>query len=194
MAESIASRIWQSDRIRLRAVEPDDWEVFYAWNQDDEMARGLDRIWFPQSREAVRRWAAEASVRRPDNDAFHWVIEDLAGTILGSISTHDCDRRNGTFAYGVNILPEHRRRRYASEAIRVVLRYYFQELGYQKVTVQVHAFNDASIGLHERLGFQREGRLRRMVFTRGRHFDSLVFGLVAEEFADGPEIASPRPT
>ena len=50
------------------------------------------------------------------------------------------------------------------------------------MTVQVHAFNEASIRLNEGLGFQQEGRLRRVVFTRGRHFDSLVFGLTAEEF------------
>jgi RimJ/RimL family protein N-acetyltransferase len=182
MNQDLAASNWQTERVRLRAIELGDWEVFFRWNQDDEMARALDRVWFPQSREAVRRWAEEASLRRPDGDAFHWVIEDREGTVVGAISTHDCDRRNGTFAYGLNVLPEHRRRRYGSDAIEVILRFFFQELGYQKVTIQVHAFNEASIRLHESLGFQQEVRLRRVVFTRGRHFDSLVFGLTAEEF------------
>jgi RimJ/RimL family protein N-acetyltransferase len=182
--------IWQTERIRLRAIEPGDWEVFFRWNQDEDMTRALDWVWFPQSREAVRRWAEEASLCRPENDAFHWVIEDVDGMVVGSIATHDCDRRSGTFAYGLNVLPEHRRRGYASDAIEVVLGYYFQELGYQKVTVNVHAFNEASIRLHERLGFRQEGRLRRMVYTRGQHFDSLIFGLTAEEFRERHPVAS----
>jgi hypothetical protein len=40
---------WQGDTIRLRATEASDWEVFFAWNQDDEMARTLYFIPFPQS-------------------------------------------------------------------------------------------------------------------------------------------------
>jgi len=192
MRDEITASIWQTERVRLRAIEPGDWEVFFRWNQDDEMARALDRVWFPQSQEAVRRWAEEAALRRPDGDAFHWAIEDREGTVVGAISTHDCDRRNGTFAYGLNVLPEHRRRRFASDAIEVILRFFFRELGYQKVTVQVHAFNQASIRLHECLGFQQEGRLRRVVFTRGRHFDSLVFGLTAEEY-NGRDRSDERP-
>jgi RimJ/RimL family protein N-acetyltransferase len=67
--------------------------------------------------------------------------------------------------------------------VNLVLRYYFRELRYQKCTVQVYDFNDASIALHERLGFQREGRMRRMGYTEGRHFDVLLYGITAEEFA-----------
>lgn len=184
MNENPNPSIWQTDRIRLRAIEPGDWEVFFHWNRDDEMTRALDWVWFPQSREAVRRWAEEASLRRPVDDAFHWIIEDREGTIVGSIATQNCNRRNGTFAYGLNVLPEHRRRGYAADAIRVVLRYYFQELGYQKVTIHIYDFNAASIRLHQHLGFQQEGRLRRTLFTRGQHVDTLVFGLTAEEFAE----------
>ncbi|HET7095418.1 MAG TPA: GNAT family N-acetyltransferase, partial [Thermomicrobiales bacterium] len=62
------------------------------------------------------------------------------------------------------------------------LRYFFDELGYQKAHVHVYAFNAASIRLHERLGFQREGRLRRMLFTGGQFHDVLVYGLTLEEF------------
>ena len=40
-----------------------------------------------------------------------------------------------------------------------------------------------SIRLHEKLGFQLEGRLRRMIYTNGQFFDELLFGLTAEEFA-----------
>jgi RimJ/RimL family protein N-acetyltransferase len=184
MDDATNPSIWQTERIRLRAIEPGDWEVFFRWNQDDEMTRGIDRVWFPQSREAMRRQTEEASLRRPVDDAFHWVVEDRQGAVVGSIATHECNRRNGTFSYGLNVLPPHQRRRYASDAIGVVLRYYFQELGYQKVTVSVYEFNEASIRLHMRLGFREEGRLRRMVFTRGQYFDSLVFGLTAEEFRD----------
>lgn len=89
-----------------------------------------------------------------------------------------------SFSYGVAIRNEHQRKSYASEAIILVLRYYFQELRYQKVTTPVFSFNEASRRLHEQLGFQQEGRLRRKIFTRGQYFDEIVFGMTMEEFTE----------
>jgi RimJ/RimL family protein N-acetyltransferase len=174
--------VWQGSRVRLRAVEPSDADVHYLWNQDSEMPRGLDFVWPPSSRESQRRWAEQASTRKPENDALELVVETLDGEHAGTINAHHCDRRVGCFSYGVAIRPEHQGRGYASEAILLLLRYFFEELRYQKCTVEVYDFNQASIRLHERLGFQLEGRLRRTVFTRGRHYDTLMYGLTVEEF------------
>jgi len=63
------------------------------------------------------------------------------------------------------------------------MRYYFQELRYQKVTVHIYSFAEPSVKLHESLGFQLEGRIRRAVFTNGQYFDELIYGLTKEEFA-----------
>jgi RimJ/RimL family protein N-acetyltransferase len=172
---------WQGEHIRLRGVEPSDADTFWEWNQDTDMNRFLDQVWYPGSRERQRRWAEKTATTEPTNDGYFWVIEAPDGQIAGSISTHDCDRRTGTFSYGVSIRRTYQRKGYASDAIRIVMRYFFAELRYQKCTICVHAHNPASIRLHEHLGFQLEGRLRRMVYTDGEFFDELVFGMTAEE-------------
>lgn len=174
---------WQGKRIRLRAVEPEDAEFHYLWNQDSEMARNVDFVWPPSSREYARRGAAEQSLKKPVEDSFHFEIENLSGEAVGSISSHNCILRNGTFSYGVAVREEHLRKGYASEAILIVLRYYFEELRYQKCTVHIFSFNEACIRLHERLGFRLEGRLRRMGYTRGQYYDTLAYGITADEFA-----------
>lgn len=179
----MSDNIWEGTRVRLRAVEPTDWEYFAAWNKDSEAARRSDQIPFPRATEATRRWTEEEALRAPDNDAFRWVIETLDGTFVGSINSHSCEPRNGTFSYGIAIRREHQRKGYAREAITLVLRYFFGELRYQKVVAHVYSFNEPSLHLHERLGFQREGCLRRMIYTNGQFFDDVVWGLTAEEWA-----------
>jgi RimJ/RimL family protein N-acetyltransferase len=173
---------WQGERVRLRALEPADAAFFVRCNLDSERARCLDFLWPPQSGASVQAWVDAQSMRKLENDTFNWMIETLDGTPVGSISTHDCNPRAGTFSYGIDVAPEHRGQRFAEDAVRLVLRYYFDELRYQKVTVVVHADNPASIRLHERLGFQLEGRLRRMVFTQSQYVDALWFGLTCDEF------------
>jgi hypothetical protein len=34
MSETMTNNIWQGERVRLRAVEPDDWRHFFTWNED----------------------------------------------------------------------------------------------------------------------------------------------------------------
>ena len=157
--------------------------MFHEANQDDQVARAVERVPFPQSREAVRRWTEQVATQEPTNDRFRWVIVNADDDPVGTINTHSCDRQSGTFSYGVAVLPTFQDRGYAPDAIRLVLRYYFAELGYQKVTVHVYEFNTGSRALHEALGFVPEGRLRRMVHTADRHWDTLVYGLTKEEFA-----------
>jgi RimJ/RimL family protein N-acetyltransferase len=177
-----ATSIWQGHRVRLRPVEPDDWPTFHAWDADDHVARQAFLVPLPRSAEATRQWTERAATRDPSGDEHRWVIADRDGAMVGTINTHGCDRRLGTFSYGIAVATEHGGRGYGAEAVRLVLRYYFHELGYQKVTVHVYEFNAASRALHERLGFVQEGRLRRMIYTAGRHWDTLVYGQTREEF------------
>jgi RimJ/RimL family protein N-acetyltransferase len=63
-----------------------------------------------------------------------------------------------------------------------MLRYFFQELRYQKCNVEAMEINVPSQKLHEALGYQLEGRRRRTVFTSGRHSDMIEYGITVEEF------------
>jgi RimJ/RimL family protein N-acetyltransferase len=173
--------IFEGEKVRLRAIEPEDWEVNWEWGTETESARASYWIPFPQSRATAQR-QAEKPILPHQGDNFTFIIETLAGEMVGNIKTLHCNPRFGTFSYGLAVREAHQRQGYATEAIRLVLSYYFRELRYQKCTVHVYAFNEASFRLHEKLGFQPEGRLRRMIFTNGAYHDEVVLGLTAEEF------------
>ena len=179
----MGNNIWQGERIRLRGIEPEDWRYHYEWDHNTDDARKSYWIPPPTSKDHAQRWAQQTAAREPQNDHYHMQIETLNGEFVGSINTVNADRRTGTFGYGLAVIEAQRRKGYASEAVRLVLRYFFEELRYQKCTIQVYSFNEGSIGLHRRLGFVEEGRLRRMVYTGGQFYDTLYFGITAEEFA-----------
>lgn len=184
--------IWRGKLARLRAVEPEDWQAHVAWDQDSAMSRDLDFVWPPISAARARAWAERMATRESENDELAFEIEALDdGGLVGHIATHNCDRRVGGFEYGVATLAERRRRGYAGEAILLVARYFFQELRYQKMNARIYSFNTASLALHEKLGFTREGTLRRMVYTGGHYHDIALFGMTDDEFAARyPELAA----
>ena len=134
------------------------------------------------AKKQTNAWIEEASKKKPEGDKFQWVMENRDGEAVGSIDTHSCSLRDGTFSYGVNVAYDHQGKGYASEAILMVLHYYFEELRYQKATVEVYSFNEPSVKLHESLGFTHEGTLRRVVYSQGQYFDALYYGMTVEEF------------
>ncbi len=176
------NNIWQGKHIRLRSIEPSDWQTFHEWNFDSDTARFGYELHFPQSEEAAREWARREATRHHDGDEARWVIEATDGSMAGTINTYSCNRRNGSFSYGVALRGEHRQKGYAAEAIVLVLQYFFRELRYHKVTAHVYSFNEPSIRLHEKLGFVCEGRLREVLYTQGQFVDEFLYGMTAAEF------------
>jgi RimJ/RimL family protein N-acetyltransferase len=109
--------IWQGTRVRLRVIEPSNWETYFAWNKDDEMTRALFFIPFPQSQEFLKRFAEHAAMQRPEGDNFRFVIEKSEQEVVGDITTLHCDQRTGNFSWGLNIIQEHRCKGYTFEAL-----------------------------------------------------------------------------
>lgn len=172
---------WQGELVRLRAIEPEDWEHLHRWNDDSLSNRLGWRIQPPVSAESTREWARDQA-KRPEDDNYRLAIASVEGQMVGTMNVHGADRRNGTFEYGISVGLEYQRRGYAGDAIKVLLRFFFDELGYQKCNAVVYAFNEPSLRLHEELGFQREGLLRRHVYSNGEHHDAILYGITREEF------------
>lgn len=182
----------QGYRVRLRPFEPDEAASHYPWDQGGELAQRSDVPWLPAAPARLPRWTGAPPRVAREGDAVQFLVETVEGEPAGMIGTHDCDRRNGTFSYGVAIRETHLRQGFGAEAILLVCRYYFEELRYQKVSTGVYSYNEPSLRLHERLGFECEGCLRRMVHTGGHFYDRVLFGLTAEEFAQRHAASLPR--
>jgi RimJ/RimL family protein N-acetyltransferase len=170
---------WLGSKVKLRPLEAKDLKLFEML--DDEFDKNIDAIRFPRMKDNLKSWI-EKEMQSRFGDAFRWIAEDQDGNAVGTIETFACDRRNGTFKYGIAIARPYWGQGYAKEMIRMVIQYYFFELGYQKVTPHVFSFNERSIQLHQNLGFTLEGRLRKMIYTDGKHYDEIHFGLTKDEF------------
>ena len=94
---------WEGNRVRLRAIEPNDAPFFFELQRDTERNRLLEFLPPPTSLAALETWTLEQSQKGFENDAFQWLIESGAGERVGSIVTHTCNPRNGTFSYALDI-------------------------------------------------------------------------------------------
>jgi RimJ/RimL family protein N-acetyltransferase len=175
---------WQGERVRLRAVEPEDWEQFHRWESDSGAQQSAWQTSPPRSREASRQWAREQAQPLGAEHELTLAVETKDGKLVGSIATRDCDWRNGTFHVGMTLGRDHWGKGYASEAFLLLLRYYFDELRYRKANGRVYDFGRRAIALYERLGFQEEGCIRSAFYGGGEYHDVRWFGMTDEEFRE----------
>lgn len=173
---------WRGPLVRLRPIEQHDIDAPAPAEPDTENDRLIGSIDFPMSREASREGFQDLARRVGKDDFLFLLIENHEGQTVGFIHSHDCVRRNGTFKYALGIDHPFWGRGYGRAAVMIFLRYFFRELGYQKCTTPVYAFNERSIRFHESIGFRFEGRLRNMIYTNGEYFDELYFGLTHAEW------------
>ncbi|MCX5107010.1 GNAT family N-acetyltransferase [Streptomyces sp. NBC_00378] len=172
---------WSGKRVRLRAVEPDDWMAFARFADGDGRRGG--RLDLPRSAESYRVWAKEQAVAECDDDRFRLAVETtVAGEVIGAVGSHRTGRRSGWFELDITIGADHRRKGYAAEAAVVLLRFMFAERRYHKCLAAILAHNEASLALFRRLAYTEEGRLREHVFFAGRHHDLVMMGMLVGEF------------
>ncbi|AUS81790.1 RimJ/RimL family protein N-acetyltransferase [Actinoalloteichus sp. AHMU CJ021] len=185
--------IWTGHKVRVRGIEPEDWQAFQHFDEHSAAMRNADMIQPPRSAAGYREWAAIQATQQTAGDEFLLAIEARADqTLVGSLSTNNVDQRAGRFSYGISIGHDHQRHGYATDAIPLLLTYMFGERRFHKCEVDIYAFNEASIALHRKIGFQTEGRLRDHEYFAGRHHDLVVMGLTIDEFAARHPLAEPH--
>ncbi|TMR96399.1 GNAT family N-acetyltransferase [Nonomuraea basaltis] len=168
-------------RVRLRALEPADSEAMWRWYHDPEVGRWMDGA--PPISLAQN---LEKGQNRPRNTFEQMLlgIETLDDpTLIGYVVLGDTDFRHGeatleTIAIGDR---DHRGGGYATDALRVICRYAFEEMGLHRLTLWVVADNAAAVRAYTKVGFVEEGRRREAFRTKGKRHDFLMMGLLSSE-------------
>jgi len=70
----------------------------------------------------------------------------------------------------------------ASEAIREICRYGFDELELNKITAGCYGDNQGSVKAFSRVGFQQEGILRKKFLSSAGFQDHILLGILNDEF------------
>ncbi len=178
-----SSYFWQGKNVRLRPIGADDAEQCYIDSLDSPSRQVLQLgIELPTSVDNLKKFTEEYSDCKDVNGIIVFAIEDLKGNMVGGISLHSRNQKNGTFAMGLIVNRAFRQKGYATDAARILLKYCFHERRFQKCNSACVHTNEASIALHKKLGFIEEGRRRRQFFLNGQFYDDVLFGLTREEF------------
>ena len=157
--------------------------LFAAFSEDRER-----RLWtylnigpFP-TRDAFDAWMQAKCLR--DDPLYHAIIDRSTGEAGGFASLMRIDRGSGVIEIGnVVFAPRLQRSTLATEAMYLMMRRVFEELGNRRYEWRCDSLNAASRRAAERLGFTFEGVFRQARVYKGRTRDTAWYAMLDQEWA-----------
>ena len=149
---------FRSKRLVLRAVEPEDLELYYQIENDTTLWH-TSVTTAPFSRYALRRFLEQASCDAYADGRVPLVACLHDGTPIGLVDMYDYSVAHELAEVGIVIRTPWQRQGYGLEALQLLCRYAACHLHLHQLYAIVAATNQPAIGLFTKAGFRASGRL-----------------------------------
>ncbi len=158
------SIILQTKRVLLRPPVAADISRFVPLLNDFEVTRNLSRVPHPYTEDDGCAWIVRVAGERVRGDSYPFVVvEKTAGMLLGMCGVHP----QLDFMLGYWIGKPYWGQGYATEAVRRVAKFAFDELGANALTASWMHDNPASGRVLEKIGCKPNGTEERDCLSRG---------------------------
>lgn len=166
---------------RLEPLRPDHAGALFAAYAEAPDDR--DWTYLPYERAgSAAAFRETVAARVTSDDPLHMTVI-VDGEPLGSAALMRIDPQNGVVEIGfVHFSPRLQRTAAATEAITMLARRAFDDLGYRRLEWKCDSRNAPSRKAAQRLGFVFEGVFRHAVVTKGRNRDTAWYAMTAEDW------------
>jgi RimJ/RimL family protein N-acetyltransferase len=174
------------ERVTLRTIEDDDLEFLQRWRNHPDIRVPLTDS-DVRNREQIEEYFEE---QISDDGGINLLVcigddtesDDTDVERVGEVAIPWIRDTHGTGMLMYWIVPDRQGEGYVTEATELLLEHAFAERRLHKVWAHVIESNPGSQRVLEKLGFEREGRLRESCFIDGAFEDVYSYGLLAEEW------------
>ena len=137
----------KTERLLLRTLTDDDVAI----------VRILRKDWFDSDEDALEwiRWANDKTDKMNPHTFFVWLAQ--TNQLIGSVHFYAKPELDYEVELGYMITEEYRGKGYATEAVKAIIEYAFQQAGQEYLLALIDFDNSASRRVVEKLGFAYHG-------------------------------------
>jgi len=167
-------------KIYLRPLEREDAATFTPWVNDHEVTRTL-LLHRPMSLAQEEEFIERAA--QSQQDVVFGIALRKDDRLIGDTALHRVQSRTRSAGFGIMIGDKTEwNKGYATEATALVVGYGFDTLNLNRIWLHVFEDNPGGKRAYEKVGFRVEGVLRQENYRDGRYWDTIVMGLLREEW------------
>ncbi len=175
---------WRGRAARVEPLDParHEADLFAAYAEDTEGKVWTYMVWGPfADRRTLRGWLDERVV--VDDPLMFAIVDKTTGKASGVATFMRVDPNAGVIEVGgIAFAPRLQKSIVATEAMYLMMRRAFDELGYRRYEWKCDALNHPSRDAAKRFGFRYEGTFRQATIYKGRNRDTAWFSITDGEW------------
>ncbi len=166
------------ERIRLRALEPQDVATLYQW-ENDTAIWVASNTQVPFSKFVLEQYIAASHLDLHTNKQLRLMITTKEGLDVGAIDLFDFDSQHQRAGIGILVAEKiDRGKGYATEALNLLIQYCFTQLHLHQLYCNITIDNEASIQLFKKHNFAITGIKKDWIRVGDSFVDELLLQLV----------------
>ena len=159
-------------------MEKEDLPLFVEWVNEPEVSGEYNPL------RQMSKTEAEKMFETP-HEKKSFIIEKKDGSKIGFIVhfyvLHIAGKQ---LEIGYSLVPSERGKGYCSEAVKIMVDYLFLSKETMRIQAQTDQRNVASQKVLEKVGFKKEGILRKNFFMRGEWREAYIYSILREEWKE----------
>ncbi len=170
----------KGEKIYLRAMEPEDMEMYRDMINDEDVSRMVVGWSFPVSKKEQMDWYERAVTDENKRFTICMLDDDKP---VGMVTLTDIDLVNRSAVHGIKLHPScPKGKGVGTDAVMTLMEYAFNQLNLNRLDGEWLLYNVASKGLYEKCGWHEEGVKKQAIFRDGKYHDLAITGIIKEEF------------
>jgi diamine N-acetyltransferase len=172
----------EGEGIVLRALEPEDVDLLYEWENDMKLWVVSNTL-TPFSKYQLKKYIESSKLNLFQTKQLRLMVdavEDGKEFTVGMIDLFDFEPFHGRGGVGIVIHSDYRGKGYAKKALNTFVDYCFGYLHLHQLYANILSDNEASIALFSSVGFDFSGRKKEWIKTFSGYVDELFFQKINE--------------
>lgn len=173
----------KSEKVILREMEEKDWIGVHKYASQEKVCQY--QTWGPnsepESEEFVKQVLIDAKKEPRSRFVFAIILKESGEMIgAGEFNIRDYTNRVGEIGYIVN--PKYWGMGFATEVAKLLITYGINDLNMHRIFATCDPINIASSRVLDKVGMIKEGRLRENLVIKDGWRDSLLYGILEQEW------------
>ena len=173
----------EGKNVNLRILEKEDLSFYVKWFNDPSFFGEYNPL------EQTTKAEMEKSYDNAPSEKRKFFIEKKDGTKIGVVNTFPAAE---LLEIGFTLISGERGKGYGTEAVTILVDYLFLSRDLVRIQAYTDPRNMASQRVLDKVGFKREGVVRKSMFIHGEWRDLLLCSILREEWKE-PRILTRQP-
>lgn len=172
----------RGEKVFLSPLEPENLSLIQKWYMDTDLARYIwPGVINPLPKENVQKWYSR--LLNNDHKKYFLICELASQNPIGLVGIDNISWRSRQGDLFIIIgEKDYWDQGYGTEAMILFLGYCFRFQNLRRVALEVIEYNERAVRSYEKVGFQKEGYVRRSVFKDGQYWGEFMMAIFRDDY------------